>query len=236
MYEFKFTDQDFYLKQKVWKRTAAAAKLLLSHQTQVSMFDSFEYHVFLESHGARHHVWQIVDFGLPQRRRKPISAIDDAMEILSGESQDPTLAAGRLFTISGAPRSDELLSEIINALLRARWPYEIAGECLRKGLITRERWQAALGAFDGEHKRHDEGSRRRVAERPSAVINTAKLLGLCPEPTGEHPDKWRASCPGTNHPIFISAEKDMWFCGWCKRKGGAEDLEAVSRERRRKAS
>ena len=233
---FQFTDQDFYLKQKVRKRTAAAADLLLSHQTQVSMFDSFEYHVFLESHGTRHHVWQIVDFGLPQKRRKPISAGDDAAEILSGKKQDPRFVAGKLFTISGAPRSEELLSEIINALLRARWPYEIAGECLREGLITKDRWQAALDAFDGEHQQHHDESRRRVAEKPSAVINTAKLLGLHPEPTGEHPDKWRASCPGTNHPIFISAEEDRWFCGWCKRRGGTEDLENFCRERRLKAS
>jgi hypothetical protein len=72
--------------------------------------------------------------------------------------------------------------------------------------------------------------------KPSAVINTAKLLGLHPEPTGEHPDKWRTACPGSNHPIFISADEDRWFCGWCKRKGGPDELESFNRERRRKAS
>lgn len=236
MSEFEFTNQDFYLKQKIRKRTAAAADLLLSHQTQISMFDSFEYHVFLESHGTRHHVWQIVDFGLPQRRRKPFSAAEHWAAILSGERQDPTLAAGRLFSISGEERSEELISEIINALLRARWPYEIVGECLREGLIGRSRWQAALDTFDAEHKSHNAESRRRVAEKPAAVITAARLLGLHPEPTGEHPDKWRASCPGTNHPIFISAEQDKWFCGWCKRKGGPQELDAFTRERRRKAS
>lgn len=236
MSEYKFSDQDFYLKQKVRKRTATAAELLLSHQTQVSMFDSFEYHVFLESHGTRHHVWQIVDFGLPQKRRKRFSVVEDAAAILSGEKQDSTLVAGRLFSISGGERSEELLSEIINALLRARWPYEIAGDCIREGLISRDRWQAARDAFDAAHRSHHEESRRRVAEKPSAVINAAQLLDLHPEPTGEHPDKWRASCPGTNHPIFISAEQDKWFCGWCKRHGGAEELDAFARERRRKAS
>lgn len=234
--ELEFTDQDFYLKQKVRKQTATPADLLLTHRTHVSMFEDFEYHVFLESHGTRHHVWQIVDFRLPQKRRAPISAGDDAAEILSGAKQDAALVAGRLFTISGAARSEELLGEIVNTLLRARWPYEIAGECLRDGLISRDRWQAALDAFDAECKRQDEESRKRVAEKPSAVINAAQLLGLHPEPTGEHPDKWRASCPGTNHPIFISPEQEKWFCGWCKRKGGPEELEAFSRERCRKAS
>jgi hypothetical protein len=236
MSEFKLTDQDFYLKQKVRKRTAVAAELLLSHETQVSMFDSFEYHVFLESHGTRHDIWQIVDLRLPQKRWKPFSATEEAAAILSGETQDPTLVAGRLFSLSGGERSEELLSEIINALLRARWPYEIGGDCIREGLISRDRWQAALDAFDAEHRSYHEESRRRVAVKPSAVINAAQLLGLHPEPTGEHPDKWRASCPGTNHPIFISAEQDKWFCGWCKRHGGPEELDAFARERRRKAS
>lgn len=236
MSEFRLTDQDFYLKQKVRKRTATAAELLLSHQTHVSMFDSFEYHVFLESHGTRHHVWQIVDFSLPQKRWKRFSAAEDAAAILSGEKQDSTLVAGRLFSISGGERSEDLLSEIINALLRARWPYEIAGDCIREGLISSDRWQAALDALDAEHRSCHEKSRRRVAVKPSAVINAAQLLGLHPEPTGEHPDKWRASCPGSNHPIFISAEQDKWFCGWCKRHGGPEELDAFARERRRKAS
>jgi hypothetical protein len=105
MSELQFTDQDFYRKQKVRKRTIAAAGLLLTHRTYVPPFDNFEYHVFLERRGTRHHVWQIVDFGLPQKRRKPMSAADDAAEVLSGEKQDPALAAGRLFTISDSTRS-----------------------------------------------------------------------------------------------------------------------------------
>lgn len=236
MSEFQFTKQDFDLKRKIRKRTIAAADLLLSYQTHVSPFDSLDYHLFLESHGTRHHVWQIVDLGLRQKRRKKLSAIDDAAKILSGETSDPTLIAGRLFSLSGRRRSEQLLSEIINALIRARWPYEIAGDCLREGLISKNRWQAALDAFDAEHNRHHEESKRRVAEKPSAVIDKAKLLGLQPEPTGEHPDKWRACCPGTNHPIFISAESDVWFCGWCKKNCGPEELELFDHERRSSTS
>ena len=202
----------------------------------MSPFDNFEYHVFLESRGTQHSVWQIVDFKLPQKNGTSFRPIEDAAEILSGATQDPTLVAGRLFSISGGVQSDILTSEIINALIRARWPHEIAGECLRDGLITRGRWQAALDAFNAERTLHQGESNRRVSEKPSAVINAAKLLGLHPEPTGQHPDKWQASCPGTNHPIFISAEQDKWFCGWCKRKGGPEELEAFCHERQRKAS
>ena len=233
---FQFTDQDFYLKANVRKRTVEPADLLLSHRTDVSPFDNFEYHVFLESHGTRHHVWQIVDFGLPQKRSKPFSPVRDAEEVLSGAKQDGALVIGRLFTISGAERSDELISEIINALVRTRWPYEIAGECLREGLINKDRWQSVLDVFDAERTRHHDEARKRVAAKPSAVINAAQMLGLHPEPTGEHPDQWQASCPGTNHPLFISASADKRFCGWCKRKGGPEDLETFCHERRRKAS
>lgn len=184
MSEFQITDQDFHLKQRVLKETAAAAHLLLSHRICVPPFGNFEYHVFLESHGTRHCVWQIVDFNLPQKSRTSVRPIEDAAEILAGAIQDPTLVAGRLFSISGGVRSDILASEIINALIRARWPYEIVGQCLRDGLITRERWQAALDAFNAERTRHRGESGRRISEKPSAVINAAKLLGLHPELTG----------------------------------------------------
>lgn len=233
---FRITDEDFYLKQKVRKHSAAAVELLLSHRTYISMFEDLEYHVFLESHGTLHHVWQIVDLGLSRRRKKPITAVDEAAVILGGEKQDPMLVSGRLFNVSGGARSEELTSTIISTLIRARWPYEVVGECLNEGLVSRNRWRAALDAFSAERSRHLDEAKRRVAERPNAVINAAKLLGLNPEPTGEHPDKWRAACPGSNHPIFISADEDRWFCGWCRRKGGPDELESFSRERRRKAS
>lgn len=235
MSEFRITNANFYLKKKAHKRTAAAADLLLSHWTQLSLFESLDYHVFLESHGNRHHVWQIVDLGLPKERRKHLSAVDDGGDILSGEKRDPSLVVGRLFTISRGPQSDELMNEIINALIRARWPYEIVGDCQREGLVTRDRWQAALDAFDAEHARHQDEARSRVADNPCALVTAAEQLALHPRPTGEHPDQWRASCPGTNHHLYILAPEDRWFCGWCKRKGGPAELEAFCLERRLKA-
>jgi len=45
------------------------------------------------------------------------------------------------------------------------------------------------------------------------------------------PDYWYATCPGMNHSLEIRASTGEFFCGYCKRKGGAAELRAFVRER-----
>lgn len=52
---------------------------------------------------------------------------------------------------------------------------------------------------------------------------------LYPEPEGHSSHSWKANCPsGRQHHIMISTsspENHSWGCGYCKKKGGLEELK-----------
>ncbi|MFL2544416.1 MAG: hypothetical protein ACJ0RV_01090 [Longimicrobiales bacterium] len=75
----------------------------------------------------------------------------------------------------------------------------------------------------------------------SEIFNLAQQLGLNPrheDPFGQNPPPlhiWTAQCPHTNHYIFINLEKDLYYCGWCKRGGGPSSLLDFKEERKEKS-
>lgn len=77
----------------------------------------------------------------------------------------------------------------------------------------------------------DDEARQRVRERPSAIINAARLLNLAPQPVGSNDWEWQASCPGTFHKLTIDAVEERWHCPDCNYTGEVDDLEALWRQR-----
>ena len=84
--------------------------------------------------------------------------------------------------------------------------------------------------------------RKRGSERMAVRKNKIKEIGqnhaliiycteqnLYPEPEGHSPHSWKANCPsGRQHHIMISTyspEDHSWGCGYCKKKGGIEELK-----------
>ena len=84
--------------------------------------------------------------------------------------------------------------------------------------------------------------RKRGSERMAERKNKIKEIGqnhpliiycaeqkLYPEPEGHSPHSWKANCPsGRQHHIMISTsspEDHSWGCGYCKKKGGLEELK-----------
>lgn len=60
----------------------------------------------------------------------------------------------------------------------------------------------------------------------SRFIDFLKEKNLNPQPHDEEKGQWIAKCPsGAKHPIMISAYFDEFGCGWCKRKGGKQELK-----------
>ena len=74
-----------------------------------------------------------------------------------------------------------------------------------------------------------EEARKRVRERPSAIINAARLLSLAPQPVGSNDWEWHANCPGMHHRLTIDAAEERWFCPVCDRTGQVDDLEDLWR-------
>jgi len=109
-------------------------------------------------------------------------------------------------------------------------------EATRPGLLTIDQVQEAV----------DRGYRQWRAERdavtresweleraaPSRIVQAATELHLAPEPTGGKVGNWLARCPGTSHTIMISSTSEQFGCGYCKVKGGPEELLGFAGRRR----
>ncbi|MDM7999184.1 MAG: hypothetical protein QUS33_04080 [Dehalococcoidia bacterium] len=81
-----------------------------------------------------------------------------------------------------------------------------------------------------EVKREIEENMRRDMGRKTEIIALAEELGLSPRPAVTNPGYWDARCPGKGHPLLIKADVNEFFCGYCGRKGGMEELRALVRQ------
>jgi len=70
--------------------------------------------------------------------------------------------------------------------------------------------------------------------KETEIIRVARELKLHPKPEGGGPFNWYARCPQTNHSLMISSKSDQFGCGYCRRKGGAEELREFVAERQAK--
>ena len=118
---------------------------------------------------------------------------------------------------------------LFKRLVRAR-----TGHCRPKGL--REAGLVDEGAFQQAIDEVAAGLERNRAEaqrrgRYKKIVKTARRLGLGPQAGFRSPTTWDASCPGTKHSLWLDVESNTFGCGYCRRKGGPEELEAFVAER-----
>ena len=141
---------------------------------------------------------------------------------------------GRVFAITR--NGDELTAclKLIELLFRARHGFEWPEAFLVTGIVDESSFTSMVRKIE---KELDE-NKQKARETETAIIEVARNLGLSPKPTGEGPSHWFARCPGKihgktgNHVLFINAAEDSFGCGWCRRKGGVEELRAFVRERK----
>lgn len=200
------TDTDFALKRNPSLKAPRSSRLLLVHEMRLQGL-TVEYEVRLSLSQPYASIWQSVWTG-----------------------GDKSAAAGRLFRVSGWQSDEAQIRELARTLVRARWPFEVAGPLLESGLITGTVWQRELDVFDAMHDASARDAQQAHEETPSPLIACAKSLRLNPQPSGEAPHQWTASCPRGNHPIFISTRSETFGCPWCRRKGGVEVLTAFAAE------
>ncbi|MCL7765359.1 hypothetical protein MPF19_18205 [Polaribacter sp. Z014] len=73
----------------------------------------------------------------------------------------------------------------------------------------------------------------KATQKITPLITFLEQQQLHPKPTGFNENSWTANCPsGGNHFIQVVTTNDQWGCGYCKRKGGKEELEKWLQERK----
>jgi len=117
-----------------------------------------------------------------------------------------------------------LLEHLFRARLGFNWPKGF----LDPGMIGESDFNRVVRKIEREL----EENARQAREAETEIIEVARELGLCPQPAGTGPSFWFARCPERNHPLFIDAAENEFGCGWCKRKGGVEELRAFVKERK----
>ncbi|EAQ96923.1 hypothetical protein [Congregibacter litoralis] len=114
------------------------------------------------------------------------------------------------------------------ALIRARWGHAWPGRFYVPGVLSEQVYQKTLTGI----AREGDLMASQASAIETSVVRTARELRLQPEPTGTSPSAWRARCSETNHSLYISTDSNTFGCGYCRRKGGEDELRAFVGDRR----
>ena len=91
----------------------------------------------------------------------------------------------------------------------------------KEGLISRLDYHAILARI----RRGFEKNRAETRSRQSKIMKLAECLKLLPEPDATRIDFWHARCPGRcGHGLIIDAVNDRFYCGYCRKGGGPDEL------------
>ncbi|MBR9999007.1 MAG: hypothetical protein KFF73_08550 [Cyclobacteriaceae bacterium] len=78
-----------------------------------------------------------------------------------------------------------------------------------------------------------EAVRKKSLRQKSPLLELCREYGLDPEPAGHKETSFYAKCvTGRPHQMYLSTESEAWGCGFCKIKGGVEELKAAYQQYR----
>lgn len=120
------------------------------------------------------------------------------------------------------PRPDAVTAarELFGALVRSRAGFGWPREFRKAGLLDESAYAAVVAGVEAEL----DARAAKAATNETEIVRVARDLGLNPEPTGEGSAHWRARCPGTQHQLLIGAGSGQFGCGYCRVKGGVNEL------------
>jgi hypothetical protein len=100
---------------------------------------------------------------------------------------------------------------------------------VRAGLLSKEHVEAIISSVRLEM---DEIKKENEVWREAEIVTKAAQLGLLPKASNLGVGTWIARCPGTNHTLQIQPRQNLFFCGYCKVKGGINELDEFAAQRK----
>ncbi|MBK8906699.1 MAG: hypothetical protein IPM60_01965 [Rhodospirillales bacterium] len=113
--------------------------------------------------------------------------------------------------------------ELLEILFRSWVGHGAPSDFLASGLVSGDEYHALIARLEQERADNAE----RAARNETEIVVAARELRLNPRPSGTGGDHWRANCPRTKHSLEIQARNNLFFCGYCSRGGGPEELQAL---------
>ena len=124
--------------------------------------------------------------------------------------------------LSGGPEHWAMV--LFEALLQSRLHYAGAVGPYVAGLLSVAELEWVVSTFQLKLQRNRDEALARELARTSPILEAAMACGDL-RPAGHNPTAWMANCPcGGQHWIMISTESNQFGCGYCRRKGGPEEL------------
>lgn len=139
---------------------------------------------------------------------------------------------GRVYAISRKGKELTACLRLLDLYFRVTIRFQRPSDFIAAGIVDASAYKGLVGQIEREM----EENARKARGAETEIIKAARELGLYPRPTGTGPTFWQAWCPGTNHHLYINAAENAFGCGWCKRKGGIEELRAFVKERAKTGS
>jgi hypothetical protein len=143
---------------------------------------------------------------------------------------DP-LGYGRVVTRRAVGDAVASSAEMVEALVWSRLGHSWPTGIIRSGLIDTALFDSLIAKVKSTIERNQEEARKQQSQ----IVRRAKWLGLNPRPTGVDPRHWSARCPETSHRLYLNTETNEFGCGYCRRRGGSDELNEFARERRERA-
>jgi hypothetical protein len=111
---------------------------------------------------------------------------------------------------------------ILREHIEAHLPYDGFPSFIDSSVLSKAEFEAMIQSIKDE--KHRQATMANAKQTP--LIDFLKKNNLYPEPTGNNSHSWVARCPsGGKHFIMVVTKDDKWGCGYCKRKGGLEELK-----------
>jgi len=136
-------------------------------------------------------------------------------------------------TLQSGPR--EAAKALFKVLLRARFHHLMPRAPYRGGLLKEEDLDREVTELLAELENNHQAALAAEQDDPSPILDVARTFRLGPRPAGQNPQAWWANCPcGGQHSIMISTSSNEFGCGYCRRKGGPDELRRFCEDRGRK--
>jgi len=135
---------------------------------------------------------------------------------------------GIAFVIRCKGSIESACPRLLDILVRSRVGFYWPTRFVTSGLLDEEAFNDLVKRIENELDENAEHARKNKPE----IAYVAEELGLYTRPTGTSEEHWKATCPETNHSLELQASNNLFFCGYCNRSGGIDDLKKFVKERR----
>jgi hypothetical protein len=120
----------------------------------------------------------------------------------------------------------EAAARLLDAHVRSQVHYSFPVPPFRSGmLLTSGELDNIVRAVTGELDRNSRAAEKDQARHEAPIITMARELKLNPKPAGHNKSAWIADCPRRSHWIMIAPSVNEFGCGYCRRKGGPQELK-----------